>query len=200
MNFCARCSAPSCLFGFSCNYKNFYFSMFLAFFHAVLRTFHRQSCKSAGSILQNQCDPAFLSLFAFSINSLLRGVYFVFYPLFLAFPQFSYVSEQAVHALLKPPCELAFLNPLPKNCANPIQAEIILDFFMCSLYNQNRCSMLVPMDILYSIFPRTHISTAVRYSISIAFRGKNEEVTFRRTGGAAVWRPVVKPWPYHRPW
>ena len=50
---------------------------------------------------------------------------------------------------------------------------------MCSLYNQNGYGVCICMDILYSIFPRTHISTAARYSISIAFRGKNEEVTFR---------------------
>ena len=50
---------------------------------------------------------------------------------------------------------------------------------MCSLYNYNQYSVCTRMDILYSIFPRTHISTVVCYSISIAFRGKNEEVTFR---------------------
>ena len=43
---------------------------------------------------------------------------------------------------------------------------------MCSLYNQNRRSIRIYVGILYGIFPDTHISTAVCYSISIAFRGK----------------------------
>ena len=72
------------------------------------------------------------------------GLILLFLLFLSAFPQFYYSSERAGSALLKLPCKLAFLKPPSKNCANPIQSEINLDFFMCSLYNQNRYSMCIP--------------------------------------------------------